>query len=252
MHSVLSVVFFIYGIIFGSFYNVVGLRVPTRSLFKENRSYCDNCQRTLAWTELIPIWSYILQRGKCKRCCQKISILYPIIEATTGFLFVYSYYQFAWSSSLILAILLISLIIPITVSDLIYQKIPNRILLFFTPLFIIFRLIYPLRSFENSLIGALFAFILIFLIIYLSNGGMGMGDLKYYTLFGFIFGLPNFLLLFFLSALYGVIAGIVMMATEKQVGRKTKIAFGPYIGLAALTVLYFGEAMIEWYIQLII
>lgn len=252
MHSVMSGIFFIYGIIFGSFFNVVGLRVPAQSLFKETRSYCDNCQRTLGWTELIPIWSYILQRGKCKKCCQKISVLYPIIEAVTGFLFVYSYYQFAWSSSLLLALLLISLIVPITVSDLFYQKIPNRILLFFTPLFILFRLIYPLTSFGASLIGALFAFILIFLIIYLSNGGMGMGDLKYYTLFGFIFGLPQFLLLFFLSALYGVIAGFAIMITGEQVGRKRKIAFGPYIGLAALTVLYFGEAIIEWYIQLII
>lgn len=250
MQIAISLILFTYGTIFGSFFNVVGLRVPTQSLFKQKRSYCDSCQRTLGWTELVPIWSYVFQKGRCTGCGQKISILYPSMEALTGFLFAYSYYHFGWSSSLMLALLLISLIIPITVSDFAYQKIPNRILLFFTPLFAIYRIIYPLTPFWNSLVGALFAFILVFLIICLSNGGMGMGDLKYYTLFGFIFGLPQFLLLFFLSTLYGVVAGFGIMKVKKT-GRKTKIAFGPYIGLAALTVLYFGEAIIQWYIQLL-
>ena len=169
------------------------------------------------------------------------------MEALTGFLFAYSYVQFGWSLSFILALLLIALIVPITVSDFAYQKIPNRILLFFTPIFVLYRVIYPLTPFWSSLIGALFAFVLVFLIIYLSKGGMGMGDLKYYTLFGFIFGLPQFLLLFFLSTFYGVVAGFCIMKVKKT-GRKTKIAFGPYIGLAALTVFYFGETIIQWYI----
>lgn len=250
MQGFVLLILFFYGTIFGSFFNVVGLRVPTHSLLKEKRSYCDTCERTLGWSELIPIWSYLFQFGRCKKCNAKISILYPVIETSTGFLFAYSYYYFNQSASFVLALLLIALVIPITVADLIYHKIPNRILLFFTPLFIIYRMFYPVSSFWNSLLGALLAFFLLFLIIYLSNGGMGMGDLKYYTLFGFIFGLPHFLLLFFLSTLYGVIAGFAIMIVKKT-GRKTKIAFGPYIGLAALTVLYFGDELIQWYLQLL-
>lgn len=96
--------------------------------------------------------------------------------------------------------------------------------------------------------GALLAFMLVFLIILLSKGGMGMGDLKYYTLFGFIFGSSHFLLLFFLSTIYGTIAGLIIMKVKKT-GRKTKLAFGPYIGLAALTVFYFGDGLIQWYLQ---
>lgn len=249
MEEQVLLILFVYGTIFGSFFNVVGLRVPTQSLLKEKRSYCDTCERTLEWSELIPIWSYLFQLGRCKKCDAKISILYPVIEILTGFLFAYSYYHFNVSASFILALLLIALVIPITVSDVVYQKIPNRILLFFTPLFVIYRLLYPVSSFWNSLLGATFAFSFVFLIIFLSKGGMGMGDLKYYTLFGFIFGLPDFLLLFFLSTLYGVIAGVVILIVKKT-GRKTKIAFGPYIGLAALTVLYFGDELIRWYLQL--
>lgn len=250
MQKIIIFILFIYGTIFGSFFHVMGLRVPTKSLFQKKRSYCDQCQRSLGWTELIPVWSYVFQRGRCKTCGQKISILYPVMEVLTGFLFAYSYYYFNWSPSFILALLLISLIIPITVSDIIYQKIPNRILLFFTPLFIIYRILYPIMFLWESLLGALGAFVLVFLIILFSKGGMGMGDLKYYTLFGFIFGLSHFLLLFFLSTLYGVVAGVGIMLVKK-IDRRTPIAFAPYIGMAALTVLYYGEDMIRWYLQLL-
>lgn len=224
--------------------------MPKKILFQEKRSYCDNCDHKLAWSELVPILSYFFQRGNCKRCGQKISLVYPTMEAFTGFLFVFSYYQFGWSSSLLLSFLLISLIIPVTISDLVYQKIPNRILLFFTPLFIVYRIFNPLIPYWDSLIGALFAFALVLAIIVFSNGGMGVGDLKYYTLFAFVFGFFDFLLLFFLSTLYGLLAGFIIMKVKKT-GRKTRIAFGPYIGMAALTVLYYGNDLIQWYIELL-
>lgn len=251
MDRIILFILFVYGTIFGSFFNVVGLRVPQQTLFKQKRSYCDECQRTLKWKELIPILSYVFQKGRCKKCGQKILILYPVMEVVTGFLFAYSYHYFGWSPSFLLSLCLMGLIIPVTVSDLIYQKIPNRILLFFTPLLVVYRMLYPVGSLWNSVLGGLLAFLLIYLIIYLSKGGMGMGDLKYYTLFGFVFGWSHFLLLFLLSIFYGVIAGISIIKVRK-VGIRTKIAFGPYIGLAALTVLYFGEGLIQWYVQLFI
>ena len=250
MQIIYLLIFFIYGTIFGSFFNVVGLRVPTKTLFKQQRSYCDTCERTLTWSELIPIWSYVFQKGRCKECKEKISLLYPIMETLTGVLFAFTYYQFGFTQPLVLGLLLISLIIPITVSDLVYQKIPNRTLLFFTPLFIIYRILYPITPWWSSLLGSLGAFVLVFLIILLSKGGMGMGDLKYYTLFGFIFGVQEFLLLFFLSTVYGVMIGVIKMKKEGT-GGKTRLAFGPFIGLAALTVFYFGNSIIQWYLQLL-
>lgn len=248
MQTIIAFTFFIYGTIFGSFFNVVGLRVPKGTLLKQERSYCDNCERTLGWSELIPIWSYVFQRGRCKVCRQKISPIYPVMEMITGALFAYTYLHFGFTNELILGLLLISLIIPITVSDITYHKIPNKILLFFTPLFMIYHFIYPISPWWNSLLGAGVAFLLVFLIILLSKGGMGMGDLKYYTLFGFIFGLGPFFLLFFLSTVYGAIVGIIKMKIDGT-GGKTKIAFGPFIGLAALTVFYFGDAIIHWYLE---
>ncbi|UJF14834.1 A24 family peptidase [Jeotgalibaca sp. MA1X17-3] len=116
-------------------------------------------------------------------------------------------------------------------------------------LFAIFRGVSNGKSsfpFWNSLLGAVVAFGLLFLIILLSKGGMGAGDLKYFTLLGFIFGVYPFLLLFFISTLYGTIGGGFLMM-RKKVNRKAAIPFGPYIGLAALTVFYFGESILHWY-----
>lgn len=250
MQGLFYVLLFIYGTIFGSFFNVVGLRLPKKTLFKEERSYCDNCHRTLTWAELVPIFSYFFQKGCCKKCKQKISPLYPLMEFLTGFLFAFSYYKFSWTSSFLLSLLLIAIIIPVTVSDIIYQRIPNQLLLFFSPLFIIYRLFYPLNSVWDSLLAVVFAFVLVLVIILFSKGGMGFGDLKYFTLLAFVFGFFEFLLLFFLSTLYGLIAGLFIMKVRKT-GMKTRIAFGPYIGLAALTMLYFGQDIIYYYIQLL-
>ncbi|EXJ22416.1 Leader peptidase (Prepilin peptidase) [Alkalibacterium sp. AK22] len=248
METIITLLFFLYGLIFGSFFNVVGLRVPNGSLFCKHRSYCDTCQRTLRWIELLPVLSFVLQKGKCRGCKQKISPLYPLMEMLTGMLFGLSYLQWGFDHTLILSLLLISLIIPVTVSDLAYKRIPNKILLFFAPLFLIYRLFYPLSSFWLSLFGAILAFGLIASVIFLSKGGMGMGDLKYFVLFGFIFGPGQFLLLFFLSTLYGAFGGLVTMRVKK-ISRRSQIAFGPYIGLAALSVFFFGDQLISWYVS---
>lgn len=249
MELAILLIFFLYGLVLGSFFNVVGLRVPKNNLFKEKRSYCYTCQRTLTWKELIPVFSYVLQKGRCKGCGEVISPLYPAMELATGLLFAASYSFYGFSYQMVLGLLLTCLIIPVTVSDIAYQRIPNKLLLFFSPLFLLYRLFFPLSSIWLSLSGALVAFLLVFAIIFISKGGMGVGDLKYFTLFGFIFGPYVFLLLFFLSTVYGTIGGLITMRV-KNVGRKSKIAFGPYIGLAALTVYFFGDQIISWYLSL--
>lgn len=249
MELAILLIFFLYGLVFGSFFNVVGLRVPNGTLFKEKRSYCDTCQRTLTWKELLPVFSYLFQKGKCKGCGESISPLYPLMECATGLLFAASYYVYGFSVQILLGLLLTSLIIPVTVSDIAYKRIPNKVLLFFLPIFVLYRLLTPLDSLWQSFTGALIAFVLVFFIILLSKGGMGIGDLKYFTLFGFIFGPYDFLLLFFLSTLFGSIGGLIIMRV-KRIGRRSKIAFGPFIGLATLTVYFFGDTIISWYLSL--
>ncbi|GGM27306.1 prepilin peptidase [Paraliobacillus quinghaiensis] len=241
------VVFFIFGSVFGSFYNVVGLRVPQNSFFQSDRSYCPRCEKTLHWYELLPIISYVIQTGKCRNCKNRISPLYPTIELSTAILFSFSYYLYGFDIDLVMALLLTSLCVIIIVSDITYMLIPNKILLVFLPILIIVRIIDPIEPWWSSLVGAAIGFILLMVIILVSKGGMGAGDMKLFTLLGIVLGYKGILLTFFLSTIFGTIITILLLLT-KRINRKSAIPFGPYICLASLTTFYFGNEIINWYI----
>lgn len=249
MEIILYSLFFIFGTIFGSFFNVVGLRLPKKQSFTSDRSFCPSCQRQLHWYELIPIFSYLFQSGKCRGCRQPIRKIYPFIEALTGLCFALSYWRFDLTFEFILALLVVSLTVIIIVTDQTYYLIPNKILLFFLPLFIIGRIVVPLSTWWSPLLGAMIGFGLLFLIIIVSRGGMGAGDMKYFALLGIVFGYPYIFLVFFLSTLYGALVNVFLLMLKK-VSRKSKVPFGPYISLAALTVLFFGEQIVNGYLAL--
>lgn len=245
-----GIVFFIFGIIFGSFFNVVGLRTPKKEPFYQGRSYCPNCQTNLSWYELIPIFSYLIQRGKCRHCQQPIAKLYPIMELLTGLLFAFSYIQIGLTLELVIALLLVSLSIILTVSDLTYMLIPNKILLFFLPFFIILRIISPLAPWYDALIGGTVGFLLIMIIILISKGGMGAGDMKLFGVLGIILGWKLTLLTLFIASLVGAVIGGILMATKK-IKRGQPIPFGPYILLVALISFFFGEQLLTFYYNLL-
>src|SRR5690625_201676 len=156
---------FVFGITLGSFFNVVGLRVPKKIPFANDRSYCPSCRKQLAWYELIPVLSFFLQQGKCRNCQQNISLIYPIIELLTGLLFVLSYLRIGFELELVTALLLISMLMIIFVSDMTYMLIPNKVLLFFLPLFVIMRIIQPLEPWWSAAVGGVIAFLLVAVII---------------------------------------------------------------------------------------
>src|SRR5690625_3587767 len=193
------ILFFILGIIFGSFFNVVGLRLPKNIPFAKDRSRCPDCGHSLTLFENIPLLSFLVQAGKCRKCKRKISALYPAIELTTGLLFALSFHLLGWQPELFLALLLISMLMIILVSDLKYMIIPNKVLLFFLPLFIIFRILEPPEVWWSSIAGAMTGFLSLALIIIISRGGMGAGDMKLFGLLGIILGVEKILLAFFLS-----------------------------------------------------
>lgn len=250
MHVIVSVSFFLLGTIFGSFFNVVGLRLPKDESFINDRSHCPSCNKQLAAYELIPILSFILQGGKCRHCKANISYQYPFIELLTGLLFLYSYLQIGFSPELMTALLLVSMLIIILVTDLKYMLIPNNILLFFLPLFIVMRIIQPLDPWWLPIAGGLFGFIMLTLIIILSRGGMGGGDMKLFAVLGVVFGPGHLLVCFFLACLLGAIIGLLLLLF-KVIKRKQPIAFGPYIAAAAIITYFHGDSFIQWYINLL-
>ncbi|MBO1003373.1 prepilin peptidase [Pseudogracilibacillus auburnensis] len=241
---------FLAGAIFGSFFNVVGLRVPKKIPFSNDRSYCPNCEKQLHWYELIPIISFIIQFGTCRNCQTRISFIYPFIELVTGILFVYAYMKIGLHLELITALLLISMLMIIVVTDLSYMVIPNKILLFFLPFFILLRTLSPLEPWYNAVFGAAIGFLLIALIIFFSKGGMGAGDMKLFGVLGVVLGIGNVLLTFFIAACLGAIIGSILMIV-KRVNRKQAIPFGPYIVVGALISYFYGNNIIQAYLSLL-
>lgn len=251
MTILISIFFFLYGLVFGSFFNVVGLRVPKNESIIRPPSHCPSCNRQLTTLDLIPVFSWIFLRGKCRGCESKISWIYPSTELITGILFASAYIKLGFSYELIVAILFISLLIIVTVSDFAYMLIPDKILLFFGILLLITRMISPLTSWWDSALGALGGFGLLYLIAVLSKGGMGGGDIKLFFIIGLVLGVLPTLLILFMSAFIGVIVGFIQLKINSQ-DKKTPIPFGPSISLASIIVYFYGANILEWYINLLL
>jgi len=242
--------FFLLGLVFGSFFNVVGLRVPMGQSIISPRSACPNCGHTLRTGELIPVLSYVIQGGKCRKCGVRISLIYPFFELLTGCLFVYAVYRIGINAELFLALTFISLLVIVVVSDLTYMIIPNRILLFFLPLFIVERFFNPLTPWWSSLVGALGAFLLLFLIAVVSKGGMGGGDVKLFGVLGYVIGWKLILLTFIIACFSGTIVGLAFMMAGKM-QKRNPIPFGPFIAFGALVSYFYGDSLLNWYFSLI-
>jgi leader peptidase (prepilin peptidase)/N-methyltransferase len=245
---VLNIIIFTYGLVLGSFYNVVGLRVPLKKSFITSRSSCPKCGHQLRAYELIPVISFLIQEGKCRGCKSRISPIYPIFESLTGILFMTAPLLVGWSGELLVALSLVSMFMIIIVSDIHYMIIPDKILLWFAGIFLLERIIWPLTPWWDSLLGAGTGFILLLVIALISKGGMGFGDVKLYALLGFVLGFKLVLLSFFLSTLYGaVIGGLALLF--KIVKRRQPIPFGPFISAGTLTAYYWGSKIIDLYLH---
>lgn len=245
------ILLFLYGLILGSFYNVVGLRVPLKTSIVTPGSSCPSCGHRLTARELIPVLSYIIQGGKCSQCKESISPLYPLMEFVTGTLFALAYHLYGWQPELVVILTLVSLFMIIAVSDLAYMLIPNKILGFFALMFILERLFIPLNPWWDSLLGAASGFALLLFIAIISRGGMGGGDIKLFALIGFVIGTKGVLLAFFLATLIGAVFGVIGLAAGFYKKGKP-IAFGPYIVIGTLVSVFYGRQVLLWYSSLFI
>lgn len=244
-----TVFFTIFGLVFGSFYNVVGLRVPKKESIAFPPSHCTSCDRRLTALDLVPVFSYLFLRGRCRSCGEKIHWVYPLMEFITGGLFALSFWQIGFQPELIIAILFMSLLVIITVSDIAYMLIPDKVLLPIGALLLVLRLFIPLDPWWDSLVGAALGFGILMLVAIVSKGGMGGGDIKLFFVIGLVLGVSGTLLTLFFASLIGTVAGIVMLRIKNE-GRKTPVPFGPSIALGAVIVYFWGGSLLNWYMNL--
>ncbi|WP_181349727.1 A24 family peptidase [Thalassobacillus sp. CUG 92003] len=248
MQIVMTSIIFTYGLMFGSFFNVVGIRFPTGQALSKGRSHCPTCHTALKPRDLFPLLSYLSLAGKCRYCQSRISPLYPLIECVTALLFAVSYLTFGWSMAFLAAIMLVSMAAILTVSDLHYMIIPDKVLIIFLGCFGVLRVMSPLQPWHSSLTGAAVAMVLLALIIIVSRGGMGGGDMKLMGVLGVLLGLQSVLLTFFLATLIGTIISMGLLGFG-IIDRKQPIPFGPYILTAAVITMFVGEDLVTWYLN---
>lgn len=250
MTILLYIYLFALGAVLGSFYNVVALRVPAGESVVSPPSRCPRCGTRLTGRDLVPIASWLLSRGRCRHCKAPVSPLYPLGEAATGLLFVWAYARFGWSPAALVGLLLVSLCIIVTVSDIATMLIPNKVLLFFAPLMAAACLLLPSSvAWWSHLLGAVAGGGILLLIVIVSRGGMGLGDVKLFALLGFVVGLPNTIAALIAACLVGTLVGgtLILLGIVK---RKQPVPFGPFLALGACLAYGYGADLIESYLSL--
>lgn len=249
-----GIVFFIFGLMFGSFFNVVGYRLPKGESLMYPSSHCPNCNHKLNWYELIPVFSYLFLGCKCLKCKKKISPFYMIFELLTGILFLLSYFIFGFSIKTIIALTLSSILIITMISDFLFYIIEDKVLIVGAILLIVELFFYHGFN-DNSMFDALKALketginilngIIMFGIMYLiklmgdflfKKESMGGGDIKLMFIFGLTLGIINSIVSIFLASVIALPIAIIFMKLKST----HEIPFGPFLSIAAL-ILFFSE-----------
>lgn len=248
MTLIFAVYITLLGLILGSFYNVVALRVPAGESISHPPSHCTGCGTRLKAKDLVPVFSWLASRGRCRHCGAKVSVLYPLGELATGLLFLWSYLEFGLTVRGVTAIMLSSLAVIVTVADLRYMLIPNKVLLFFAPLLLVLTLLNVEGPVWLYLLGTFVGGGIIIPFVWF--GGMGMGDFKLFALLGLVIGFPGVLLAFFVACLLGTLFGGTMQLTG-VIKRGQPVPFGPWLTAGALIAYGYGSKIISGYLSLI-
>ncbi|MGH2374034.1 MAG: prepilin peptidase [bacterium] len=232
------------GAILGSFANVVIHRLPRGESIVVPGSRCPHCGAPIRAWDNVPVVSFILLRGRCRRCGGRIAWRYPLVELIMAVLAVAVGLRFREVLPLLSALIFVFLLVAITFIDLDHQLILNRLTY---PGIVIGVLLSALggRALTAGLAG-LGAAGLILAIVVLSRGGMGGGDVKLAALMGVFLGWPSIAVALFLAFLGGGLVGLLLLALRLR-GRKDAIPFGPALAAGALAALFWGDAIARWY-----
>ncbi len=249
----IAIIFFLFGIVIGSFLNVCMIRIPNKESIVKVPSHCMSCGYHLKWYDLIPLFSWLFLRGRCRKCGEKISPQYPIIEAINGVMYVLIFVRFGVDStfdfvSSIIFCLIFSALLVLTVIDWNTYEIPLGINIFIGVLGIVYTVI-DYNNWLEHVIGLVAVSIPLLLILLISNGrAIGGGDVKLMAAAGLLLGWKCIILAFVVACVLGSIIHIIRM---KVSGEGKVLAMGPYLSLGIMIAVFFGEYIIKMYMQLL-
>ncbi len=238
----------LFGLVIGSFLNVVVARLPEGRSLWAPRSACPRCGAALAWHDNIPLLSFARLRGRCRACGMPIAWRYPIVEAATGALFGAAFARFGATPEFVAAIVLLAALVAITAIDLQHQIIPDAITLPGVVTGVLANVATRSVSVVDSLLGIAVGGGLFLVIILVSGGGMGGGDMKLGAMLGAFLGWKVALLALFFAVLFGGGVAIVLLISGAR-GRKDPVPFGPFLALGGAIGLFAGQGLVTWYLR---
>ncbi len=243
-----AILVFIFGLVIGSFLNVCIYRIPLGKSIVYPPSSCPFCNSKIKWYDNIPVLSYIILKGKCRYCKQPISPLYPTIELTTAVITLLIFLKYGYSAQTVAFLFFSYMLIVGSFIDIKYYIIPDRISIGLIITGIASSYFLPI-GIKSSLIGAVFGFIILYLIAILGKfvfkkEAMGGGDIKLLSGIGAFIGIKGVFFTLLFASLLGSVIGILLI-TVKRKDMSDKLPFGPYLSLAGICYLFFGQWLIK-------
>lgn len=243
----LYIVVFLYGIVIGSFLNVLIFRVPRKENIAMTRSHCMSCGYQLRWYDLIPLFSFLALGGRCRKCKTRISVQYPLIEGLNGILYLVVYHRYGLSIESLLYCLLFSALLALSVIDFRTYEIPIGFNYFILALGLI-RLVTDLSNWLEYAIG-LIAVSLVLYVIYRVSGGaaIGGGDVRLMATTGLLLGWKLNILAFVFGCILGSVIHVIRMRLTKA---DHVLAMGPYLALGTAIAVMWGSEFLVWYLRI--
>ncbi|WP_051471978.1 prepilin peptidase [Patulibacter minatonensis] len=238
-----------FGLLIGSFLNVVVYRMPNGISVVSGRSECPDCHHQIRAYDNVPVFSWLLLRGHCRDCRAPISARYPLVEAVTAVLWALVAAVADSTVDAVLGIVLVTALVPVTLIDLEHFRIPNKITYPAAVIALVAGLALDPSGEPDRLIAAAAAAAFLLVPAALISGGMGLGDVKLIAVLGLCLGPPVAVALL-VALVAGSVVGVVLAARKGvQEARKTKIPFGPYIAFGGVVAIAVGQPLIDAYLK---
>ncbi len=233
----------------GSFLNVVAARVPLRRSLARPGSSCVSCGAAIAWHDNVPILSYLLLRGRCRHCGERIGVRYLLVELLTAVLVAACFARFGLSGEAFVAAFFVAVLVVLSAIDVERKLLPDVIVLPAAAIVLAAQIaLFPDRALEWTL-AALAASGFLFAAVLVHPKGMGMGDVKLALLMGAALGKPVAVAMM-VGMLAALAVGIALLARHGSVARKVAIPFGPFLALGSVVALFAGERILSGYLGL--
>jgi prepilin signal peptidase PulO-like enzyme (type II secretory pathway) len=274
---------FLFGVVIGSFLNVVSLRYDGEHFLLDprvigGRSHCPHCGKTLRWFELVPLLSFLIQGGRCRRCGAQLSMQYPVVELISGVIFVLVPWRTAGFSVMNMAswpfvalwILAFLTLLLLSIIDIRTGIIPDELNIALGVIAVLLGIFVAISNAGFSLlgtfsdllrigggvwtarmVGAIFGFAFFeFLVLVTKRRGIGMGDVKLALPLGLLFGWPDVLPVIGFAFICGAIIGVLLIFLKKKTMKAT-LPFGPFLAFSSAFIFFFGLPVAEWYLHFI-